>query len=176
MSHPRNRRNVRDFLKVLPEKRRNSQSIRRHLFDVVKYEFDGNCALAADRLSALLRECHQQPGMRTAFSAETLYKATRDISLITYNQLDSVALQQDVPVSLILAFTRVRAEIEASGEQGVGRAKSLIRAFQEALNCLYLSLQDLDTKERSDALSYKDFLDARAAYAEIINDPQESLF
>jgi hypothetical protein len=130
-------RRIKHFVEVEnPEKRRNSQSIRRLLFDTIYHEFDRSCHIASEKLKPLLKVARDRRGYHRNMSADSIYKVSRDIQFASYTHIDAIAQFHKVPMSVILLFTRIRSELESPDRRKSQEAMRIINAFQKALSVL----------------------------------------
>lgn len=130
------KRNIRRFKQVAAQQRRNSQSIRRMLYDIIERRFGRSVDKASSHLSAALTSIRDHRGYHRGMTAESLYRTSRDDYFMTYSQLDAMAQIHRVPLSVLLLFTRVRSEMETPERRRAGEAQRIISAFREALNHL----------------------------------------
>ena len=134
-------------------------------------EFDRSCRDAAIGLSE--RPNSESPSARSYqqnISSDSLYRLTHDLREIAYHDLDALARFYDVPMSVILLYTRVCSEVEkdiGSLPLGSVRAKNVVLGFANALNFLeqHIDSIDLSNKPNNDeSFSYEVFMDYIEAY------------
>lgn len=175
---PEGPRNVETFKDVERPLRRNSTSIRRFFFDLIRSDFGGSATRAAKALSDSLQKANDKRAFRRGFSGEVAYNLTADDKTITFNQLDAMALHYRVPLALILLFTRVRAEVEESEGHSSRSALRVVRSYRAALEELESILADAPT-DLPDAYTYLDhskFMIIRDAYMRVFDEQQPPLF
>jgi hypothetical protein len=122
-----------EFLPVPNGERLNPQSIRQMIFDYIVRHHAGDCDAAARELQAR-RYKYKGRKYRTGISKHTLYKITRDRHRILYLLLEAIAIERRVPVSLLLFYTRLRADqVESNSEEKVNvLIQGLTYALQDA--------------------------------------------
>lgn len=165
-------RRIKHFVEVdNPEKRRNSQSIRRLLFDTIYHEFDRSCHIASERLKPLLKGSRDRRGYHRNMSADSIYKVSRDTQFASYTHIDAIAQFHKVPMSVILLFTRIRSELESPERRKSQEAMRIINAFQKALAVLEIHTAKA-AKSESDVytlIDYDVFREFTEAYLETFN-------
>jgi hypothetical protein len=156
-------KNLKDFLLVPNGERLNPQSIRQMIFEYIVRHHGGSCDAAASELQSR-RYQYKGRKYRTGISKHTLYKITRDRHRILYLHLEAIAIERRVPVSLLLFYTRLRADqVEADGET---RVNILIQGLTYAL-------RDAEEKVRnSKAINFDDLAIWIHKFAEL-SPPEE---
>lgn len=113
---------------TVPEaERRNPQSIRELIFYIVKRDFEGSIAEAAEAFDQ-----HKSRKKRKGFNitSDSLYNIIKDRALIRYYQLEAIANYLKIPVFVLLLFTRA---VSDSKERNLDSLRS-IRMFCEFLS------------------------------------------
>jgi hypothetical protein len=160
-------------LKQVPAaERHNPQVIRALLHEWISAEFDG----FVDPAAAAVEQQRPAPGEKGHFGIElkpeTLYRLVLDDTYAKYAHLEAVAHYHRVPVSMLLFFTRVKAELEEVETGGHDRARKIVdacRAFigvVESLVGLRLDEQRKVASERV-TLDFEDFKKAADEYASV---------
>lgn len=129
---------IKEFVEVRPGERNNSNSLRRLLFDVVVHDFDGNSRDAAARFRKLLRDSRDRRKFRMhgkGLSAWTLRRVIDDAAPINFNLLDALAHHLEMPMGLLLLYSRIRSETEtARGD--ISEARKILVSARVALSRL----------------------------------------
>jgi hypothetical protein len=159
-------RRVKSFSVPNKRERKNPQSLRRILYDIIAIDFLGSCTDAAKELSDCLTGAEQFRKHRTLFTGESLYRVARDEQPISFNQLDAMSLYYKVPMSLILLFSRLRSEIEDSTGHSNKSALEVIECMKSALAIIERIVRDApsDLKNAYDYMNHSRFLEMVAAY------------
>jgi hypothetical protein len=171
---------IRKFLRVAPRERNNSNSIRRLLFDVVWQDFERSTMAAAQRFKQILHEAKDARKFRLhgkGLSGWSVYRVTRDAQSITYTQLDAMAQHLDIPMSLLLLFTRVRSEVELADGHDPHGARSVLTAMRSAIDKLESLLHQGDgqIEDVYKHLSHEQFNEVRRVYLAKIKEMRTSL-
>jgi hypothetical protein len=127
---PRQRR-LGQFLEVPNADRSNPQVIRRMVHDAIATYFDGNITQAAERLEVVRRK-HKNRGYRAGITTESLYDLLRDKHAIRYFELEAVAIERGIPVSLLLFYTRLVSE-QAEVQDARGKVDRVLLGFTRVL-------------------------------------------
>ncbi len=160
-------RNVRRFALRERGERKNSQSVRRLLFDLISQEFGKSSTKAANSLSATLksRRPRDRRAFRRGFSGESLYKVAIDRQTISFTQLDAIALHYKVPLALVLLFTRLRSEVELADSHHTGEAMRILNALRAAIQELEkLLLEGPGERDVYEHLNHRAFEETVGAY------------
>jgi hypothetical protein len=172
----REKRRIRKFVEVEPEKRQNPNSIRRLFFQFIDQEFDKDCRPAAAALSSTERPNGVTRSYQRGLSEESLYNFTRDRRSIDYATLDAFARYHNVPLSLVLLFTRIHSELEDENRRIESHASRTIAGLRQALNKLEEAVIHSDPdKPVHEQLNYGFFQSLSEEYLEIYNDFQGML-
>lgn len=175
----RSPRRLKHFNDVPPQQRNNSNSIRRLLFDVVVRDFGGSTTAAATRFRRLLHDSQDRRKYRMhgkGLSEWTLKRVALDDTPVNFNQLDALAHHLEMPVGLVLLFTRVRSEVE--GDRGdIHEAKKILVAARSALNRLekLLGSGEAPLPNVYESLSHEQFESVRKAYLDKLEELRETL-
>ncbi|MGE0677204.1 hypothetical protein [Pseudolabrys sp.] len=159
---------LREFKEIKSKERRNPQTIRRLIYDILKQYFDGNLHVAATRLNKN-RVAHKGRNYKTQISQEGLYSVSRDRQWIKYLLLEALAIELKVPVSVLLFYTRLRSEQEER-DNGT-RARAMIKGFSAVVS---------DAKRKMESSHRFDFNDLREwlnlyEYPETLEAPEGEL-
>lgn len=92
-------------------KRVNPKVIRSVLFEWINEEFDRDIGAAAIEVSNSITK-NRSIAYKSALSSETLYDIINERTQLKYVHLDMICNHLKIPVSMLLAFTRLRSEIE----------------------------------------------------------------
>lgn len=140
------------FKSVEPKDRKNSQMIRRLLYDTIAFEFERDCRIAGARLA----EATASDDMRAydkPIGHNTLYKAATDAHGITFQELNALAKFYKIPISIMLLFTRIRDELEFIEDRQNGEAFRILSAAKIAI--AHLEKQaNLAIKSDNDILAF----------------------
>lgn len=90
------RRRIGRFKEIANKDRRNPQSIRRMMHDMIVRYFDSDCTTAALRIEGL-RVQHKGRNYTTSITPDGLYKAVADTHYIKYYLLEAIAIERRVP-------------------------------------------------------------------------------
>jgi hypothetical protein len=120
----------RRFKTVEPEKRQNSEMIRRFLYDVVTSEFDRDLERASKVLLDTVNKAEDHRGYDRNLGTNSLKRAILDDTFITYGQISALAKLYNVPIAAILIFTRIRDELETPKKQKSGQAEIILDSLR----------------------------------------------
>jgi hypothetical protein len=126
----------RKFKTKLPTMRKNSEMIRRLFYDLIAQEFDRSIDQACDAFNAKLQALDDKRDYDTNIQPGSLQKIILDHHFISYAHLNALAKFYDIPISVMLLFTRVRDELESPETRSFGRASNIITAFRAAIDHL----------------------------------------
>jgi hypothetical protein len=171
---------LKAFLNVAPKDRNNSNSIRRLLFDVIWHHFNRSTTAAAHHFREVLRDSKHRRKFRTSgrgLSEWPLYRVTRDDQPIAFTQLDAIAQHLNVPLAVILLFTRIRSEIEMADGHDVREAGRVLTSTKAAINRLEEILNSWNGPIENvyDHLSHKEFEEVRRAYINCFDEMRDRL-
>ena len=170
---------IKEFVEVQPGERNNSNSLRRLLFDVVVHDFKGNSRDAAARFRKLLRDSRDRRKFRMhgkGLSAWTLRRVIDDVAPINYNLLDALAHHLEMPMGLLLIYSRVRSETEtARGD--ISEARKILISARAALNRLeqLLGSGEAPIGKVYEELSQSSFAAFQEAYLEKREEMRDTL-
>jgi len=116
-----------------PAERLNPEVIRAFLHELVTIRFGRDVTAAAQAIDAARPKPGRKGHYRSDFRAETLYDLIQDRARIKYYHLEAVSHFYNMPVSVLLLFTRLRSELEDSRE-GLAKARDIIRATRRFLD------------------------------------------
>ena len=162
-------RRIKTLKQVEPHERNNSNSLRTLLFDVIERDYDGSTRDAAQRFRQLLKQSRDRRKFRMhgkGLSPWSLSRVCDDDTPITFAQLDALAHHVEMPMGLVLLFSRIRSEVE-SARGDITDARKILLAAKAALNRLEKSLGPGDAPIANvyEHLSHDEFEAMRAAYA-----------
>jgi len=69
-------------------------------------------------------------------TVESIYRTSIDYHFFNYSQLDALAQVHNIPLSLLLIFTRVRSEMENVDRRRTNEAQRIVVAFRSAIDHL----------------------------------------
>jgi hypothetical protein len=95
--------------RIVPRlKRNNPQSLRKTLYEITERMLGKNLSAVSDQLKEALRSRHGR-SLHATLSGEVLYNLIRDDTQIKYYHLEAYARRLEVPVSLLLLYSRLTA-------------------------------------------------------------------
>jgi hypothetical protein len=151
-SKPKSARRVgKSFTSIEPKDRRNSQMIRRLLYDTIAHEFERDCNQASTGFAEATKSTDMRAYDRL-IPAHSLYKAANDHHAITFQTLNALARYYKVPISVILIFTRIRDELEYADKRDHSEASHILAAMRAVIG-------DLETRVSSVIKSDCDIFD-----------------
>jgi hypothetical protein len=86
-------------------KRKNPKSLRKVLYDIVLHNFDGDLHIAATQLQQSISK-NKLRNFGINITSETIYDIIQDRSHIKYAHLDAFAQYLNIPVGIILIYSR----------------------------------------------------------------------
>lgn len=120
------------FIETQDEKKKfNPRSIRRVIYDIVVRYFKRNVTNAAQEFERV-RRTHKDRGYRTEVKTEGYYYIIRDEQHLRYMHLEAIAIYLGVPVSLLLFYTRLRADQDEK-ENPLGKNEALLAGFARVI-------------------------------------------
>lgn len=149
MPKRKDNRAFKEFPALPNSERRFPESLRLLLHDLVCDQFEGKPALAAQELRAILRKAGSQEfrSYPRALSTTSIINVAKGRQPISFSQLDAMARAFDIPLGLVLLFTRARSEIARQGRSI--DALRVLTAVRVALNDLEQHIEE-GTKRHSD--------------------------
>ncbi len=158
------------FLDIAPKDRKNSQTIRRLIFDTIAHEFDHDC----DRASTELGQATQSSDRRAydrPIPANSFRRVVRDEVAITFQHLNALAKYYNIPISVMLLFTRIRDELESVEQRQNGEAARILDAFNSAVEFLKTDAGKCRRTDRDivDMLGHRAFKQFAESYREALN-------
>jgi hypothetical protein len=127
-------RTFQKFATLPVSERRFPESLRLLFHDLVVDQFEGKPAVAAQQLRSILRKAGSQEFRRRprALTTTSVIHVAKGRQPISFSQLDAMARTFDIPLGLMLLFTRARSEI---GRQG--RSTDALRVLTAVRAALY---------------------------------------
>jgi hypothetical protein len=101
-------RGLGEFRTVPQLKRNNPQSLRKTLYEITERMLGKELSAVSSQLKAALRSRHGR-SLHATLSGEILYNIIRDDTQIKYCHLEAYARRLEVPVSLLLLYSRLTA-------------------------------------------------------------------
>jgi hypothetical protein len=168
-------RHLGEFEPGEPATRKNSASIRRFFYDIVAEEFETSLLRAAAGLTKALNAAEDQRAYRRGFSQGTAYRVQHDEKTITFNQLDSMALYYEVPLALVLLFTRARSDLQHAPNPSKERALKTLRAFRKGLDALEEIVENMPPKSQPyQYLNHDKFKLVRSAFRDELDGEHQA--
>jgi len=158
----------RKFRSKEPNERKNSEMIRRLFYDVVAQDFDRSIDRACEAFNAKLQALDDKRDYDSALPPTSYQKIILDKHFISYAHLNALTKFYEVPISVLLLFTRIRDELEDQKTRKDGRAGNIISAFRKAIDHLE-AVTKTATASTDDILSllgHKGFREYIAVYRE----------
>lgn len=149
-------------------KRKNSQNLRKFIYDLVESEFDGDLEKACYQINERVLAYHDRRDYDVAIQPASLRKVILDYHMISYMHLNAIARYCDIPMSLIILFTRIRDELE--DEQGLDSRQTLsiingVQAFLEGLSLIEARyFFQVDTDDPFFGIGHNEFMECVARY------------
>jgi hypothetical protein len=148
---------AKKFRHKIPNERRNSEMIRRLLYD---------------QLFSKVSVSENRRGYDRLISANSLHKAVLDKHFIGYAHLNALAKHYNIPISAMLLFTRIRDELEEPETRRDRRATSILTALRATIT--HLEGKALKAEDSQDCifehLGHKGFLEFVAIYQEAFEE------
>jgi hypothetical protein len=163
-----------EFLDIsIPSTRKNSQTIRRLLYDTIDHEFGRDLEIASDKLSQATKVTSDRRAYdKVNMSADSLSRMVRDETFITFAVLNALAKYYHIPMSALLLFTRIRDEMEANEYRKSNDARNLLVAMQETIVHLE-KVVDSKRDAIGDALDHQTFLGYVSVFQKVQQDQKE---
>lgn len=148
--------------------RKNPDSIRRFLFDLITHDHGKDAAPLAAKINATKARIPENQLRRyhSVVNAEWLYQATRNNKYIHYGHLEVVARSIGVPTALLLAYTRIYSEQQSGETTKIHKSLRILHGLKAAIEKLILILQENSGNEGASTrpLTFSDFQNMRDAY------------
>ncbi|MBT9293109.1 hypothetical protein [Prosthecodimorpha staleyi] len=139
------------FKTLSVEKRLNPQSLRNVIYEIIKSRYDGYLEDASIDIDAA-RDSTVQKRRKTLINEHVLYRITNDITSIRYAHLEGIALALNVPLSLILLYSRI---ISNQKNDKNHENKRIINAFKAIINDIDMAINNNGVKTHQ--FSIQDF-------------------
>jgi hypothetical protein len=160
------------FITKAPQDRKNSETQRRLLYDIVACDFSRSLERTCDAINAHLRRVKDPRDYDRPIKASSLQRVILDDYFITYAHLNAVAKLYGIPISLVLAFTRIRDELEDVEKRGQLDALRILTGMRAAIDHLLSQAREV-TNSREDVLThlghsaFKDYVMAYKDHARV---------
>jgi hypothetical protein len=163
---PRRPRRLGKFYEVPELKRNNPQSLRRVLYELTRERMDHNLAVVARELKAALRTRHGRT-LHSTLSDESLYNILSDITHIKYYHLEAYARKLQIPVGLIVFFSRLTAnQQDGTPQLNEAMLKAFSRIIKDARKKLAKGQGNPRLFQINDLLKWIEFYSAETTRAE----------
>jgi hypothetical protein len=148
-------RKLKAFTALPREERKTPDSLRLLLHDLICERFERNPYVASERLREILKKDKEPVEFRVSPKAlwdSSFLSVLQGRQQISYSQMDAMARAFDIPMGLMLLFSRARSDVRKT--KHAGEALRVLRAASAAIALLENMLGERDNGplEGDDAL------------------------